>query len=160
MASYQRARIDLTEAQAKKLMQGHAVQIAYSQLGRGEGGISLHPENAAKVARAYSSKKGFKLKMSMGELADTIQNAAGGSFWKKLWGGLKDVWKVLKDSGAASQLADMAVGPLAAFTGQPAIVGAVRKGVKDLTGVGMQRPARVSKSDKYGQLKAAGLYLS
>lgn len=157
---YKGVIIDITERQLKSAIAGKRVRFSASQLGSGTKTLYLHPENAAKVEKAVLKNAGVTLIFSEGELAETyakmIQNGSG--FFSNVWKGLKKVWGVLKDSGAASQLADMAVAPLSALTGQPALVGAARSGLKQLTGVGVK--SRMTKSDKKSMLIARGLYLS
>jgi hypothetical protein len=117
----------------------------------------LHPLNAKKVEKAAISGKSFMLKLTDGELASTYERMmnSGGAFFSNVWKALKKVWGVLKDTGAASQLLDMAVAPASVYTGQPALVGALRQGVKSLTGAG-----RMTKAKRMEALKASGLYLS
>jgi hypothetical protein len=158
MVAYKPLIIDITEAQLKRAIDGKSIKITNDQLGRGNKVLMLHPSNAKKVERAALKKSNsLILELTDGELASTYEHMmkSGGSFFKNVWAGLKRVWQVLKDSGAASQLLDMAVAPVSAYTGQPALVGAVRQGVKSLTGAG-----RMTKSQRSAALKAAGLYLS
>jgi hypothetical protein len=158
MVAYKPLVIDITEKQLKDAIDGKVIRISGDQLGRGNKVLMLHPMNAKKVEKAALKKaKSVMLDMTDGELAATYEHMvkSGGSFFRNVWGGLKRVWQVLKDSGAASQLLDMAVAPAAAFTGQPALVGAVRQGVKTLTGAG-----RMNKNQRTAALRAAGLYLS
>lgn len=156
---YKRLRVDITEAQVNQALKGKAVRLKPSQINSGETFLSLHPENAKKVQNALLKKKGCTIYLTQGELATTAHEMGGSGFWGKVWSGLKSVWKVLKDTGALSSLADMAVAPIAAYTGQPALASAGRKILKDTTGIGV-KPARMTKSDKYAQLKASGIYLS
>lgn len=169
--SYKQMKIDLTEKQAMTALKGKAIRVTADQINRGSTFVSLHPMNAQKVEKAFLKKKGVSLHLSKGELAETAQQMGGAGFWGNIWKGIKSVWKVLKDSGALSQLADMAVAPVAAYSGQPALVATGRKLLKDTTGIGVckggsiavQQEAsrkRMTKQDKYEQLRAAGIFLS
>ncbi|GMF42860.1 unnamed protein product [Phytophthora fragariaefolia] len=57
--------------------------------------------------------------------------------WSKVWGGIKSAYKFAKDSGVLSKLADAAVAPASAYTGNPGAVMAARQGLKSLTGIGV-----------------------
>lgn len=163
---YKKARINLTKAQANKAIAGKAIRILPSQMGVGDHFISLHPMNAKKVEAAMLKGKGCNINMSHGELADTAMNGSG--FWGDLWKGLKSTWKVLKDTGAATALADAAVGPLSATPLGPAGAAAGRRLFKSLTGAGIEGDlaageksiARMSAAEKRAKLKGMGLYLS
>lgn len=157
MSAYKPLVIDITEKQLKDAITGKSVRITAAQLGKGTKVLMLHPLNAKKVEKAAISGKSFMLKLTDGELASTYERMvnSGGAFFGNVWKALKKVWGVLKDTGAASQLLDMAVAPASAYTGQPALVGALRQGVKSLTGAG-----RMTKAKRMEALKASGLYLS
>lgn len=157
MSAYKPLVIDITEKQLKDAIAGKSVRITADQLGKGTKVLMLHPLNAKKVEKAAISGKTFMLKLTDGELASTYERMmnSGGAFFSNVWKALKKVWGVLKDTGAASQLLDMAVVPASAYTGQPALVGALRQGVKSLTGAG-----RMTKAKRMEALKASGLYLS
>jgi hypothetical protein len=81
----------------------------------------------------------------------------GSGFWGDLWGGIKKVWGVLKDTGAASKLVDMGSTALSGFAPEfaPAI-SAGRKLLKSTTGVGVRR----TKAQRQELLRGKGLYLS
>lgn len=159
-------KINLSEAQVMAALKGKRIKVAPSQINTGNTFISLHPVNAKLVEKAFLHKKGFLLTLSHGELADTAQRMSGsGSFWKNVWGVLKKGWNVLKDSGLLTTAADAAVAPLAAYTGQPALVAGARKLLKDTTGVGVDQQMEASrkrmiKADRFAQMKASGIYLS
>jgi hypothetical protein len=159
MSSYKPIVIDITEKQLADAINGKSIRITASQLGKGTKVLMLHPLNSKKAERSMLNGKTFMLKLADGELAATYERMinSGGSFFSNLWKGLKRTWGVLKDTGAASQLLDMAVGPASVYTGQPALVGAVRRGIKDLTGAGV---GRMTAAQRKAALKASGLYLS
>lgn len=173
-STYVAVPLDLTEAQLKKLIDGKRIVVDKSQYKNTGKIFYLHPAQAQNIQRNMSRNSNSYLYMTDGELAETYRQMllSGGSFFSNLWKGLKSVFKTLKDTGALTALADQAVAPLSAFTGQPAIVGAVRKGLKDVTGVGMPpsgqakrmppsgQASRMTKAQRMEQLKARGLYLS
>ncbi len=150
--------LDLTEAQLKNLINGKRIVVKKEQYKNAGKIFYLHPAQAQNIQRNMSRNANSYLYMTDGELAETYRQMllSGGSFFGDIWKGIKKVFGVLKDTGALSQLADMAVGPIAAYTGQPALVGAARKVLKDTTGVGV----RMTKAKRIEQLKARGLYLS
>ncbi len=158
-------KIDVTEKQVMDALKGKSIRIGATQINRGNTFLSLHPANAQKVEKAFLKKKGVSIHLSHGELADSAERMQGSGFWGNVWNGIKSVWGVLKKSGALSQLADMAVAPIAAYTGQPALVATGRKLLKDTTGIGIEQKQeaarkRMTKDDKYSQLRASGIYLS
>lgn len=173
MSTYKALKINLSEKQVMDALKGKRIRVLPSQINTGNTFISLHPANAKKVEDAFMKKKGFLLTLSHGELADTAQRMSGSGFWGGVWKALKGGWKVLKDTGALSALADMAVAPVSAFTGQPALVSGARKILKDTTGIGIMNSGRdpitqqqeasrkrLTKKDRFEALRGAGIYLS
>ncbi len=162
---YKALKLNLSEKQIMDALKGKRIKVTPGQINTGNTFISLHPVNAKKVESAYLKKKGFLLTLSHGELAETAQRMDGSGFWGNVWNALKKGWKVLKDSGALTALADAAVAPAAAYTGSPALVAGARKLLKDTTGVGVaqQQEAarkRMTKNDKFEMLRGAGIYLA
>lgn len=153
---YKQIKIDITEAQARKALNGKPFRVNPSQIGRGDTFVSLHPMNVKAVEKAALKGNGLTLHLSPGELADTACRMDGSGFWGNLWRGLKKGWRVLKDTGIATKLADAAVAPLSAATGNPAAVVAGRQLFKTLTGASVKR----SKADRRALLEGKGLYLS
>lgn len=152
--SYKALKLNLSEKQVLDALKGKRIRVLPSQINTGTTFISLHPENAKKVEKAFLTKKGFLMTLSKGELAETAQRMDGSGFWGNVWSFLKKNWGVIKP--VVSTVVDAAVAPLSAYTGQPALVGTARKLLKDTTGVGV----KMSKKDKYDQMVAAGIYLS
>lgn len=136
---YKRIKIDITEAQARKALAGKPVRLSASQIGKGHA-LSLHPANAKIVEKAALKGTGFNLHLSHGELADTCGQMNGSGFLVDIWSGIKKVWGVIKDSGAASTLADMGANALSGIAPEyaPAIT-AGRRLLKSTTGVGVRR---------------------
>jgi hypothetical protein len=89
--------------------------------------------------KAKRAGKGTRIYIAPGAINHDLQTMQGGSIWKTIWNGLKSGFKALKDSGVASQLVDMAVAPISAYTGQPGAVASGRQLLKNLTGVGVGR---------------------
>lgn len=165
--SYKAMKIDLTEKQAMQALRGKAIRIFAGQIGKGSTFVSLHPENVKKVEKAFIAKKNIMLHLSQGELADTAHRMAGSGFWGNLWNGLKKTWGFLKDSGIATAGLDAAASALAKAAPEyaaPVMVG--RQLIKKATGAGVDvqqvEPVRqrMSKNDRFAQLKGAGIYLS
>lgn len=154
--AYSRIKIQLTEAQAKKALSGKPIRVTASQIGKGSEYVSLHPANAKIVEKAAMKGSGCNIHLSEGELADTADSMNGAGFWGDVFKKIKQGWNVLKNSGILTAAADAAVAPLAAYTGQPALVAGTRNLLKKTTGVGV----RMTKAQKAEKLKGMGLYLS
>lgn len=153
---YKRIKIDLTEAQARKALAGKPVRLTANQIGKGDA-VSLHPANARVVEKAALKGSGCNIHLSHGELADTCSQMNGSGFFGDIWKGLKKVWGVLKDTGAASKLVDMGATALSGVAPEfaPAI-SAGRNLLKSTTGVGVRR----TKAQRMELLRGKGLYLS
>ena len=142
---YKPATVDFTEKQIRAMVKGKPVRLVHSQIGKGKKVIMLHPENHLKLSKAFAGGRGCNLQVADGEIQATHESDMEGTgFFGDLWKGVKKVFGVLKNSGALTSLADMAVGPLSGITGQPALVGTARKILKDTTGIGIKRQ-RVSR---------------
>lgn len=153
---YTQIKLNITEAQARRALDGKAFRVTSQQIGKGDTFISLHPANVKAVEKAALKGSGMSLNLSPGELADTAMRLDGSGFWGSIWNTLKKGWKVLRDSGAATALADAAVAPLAAVVGpQAATLG--RKVFKNLTGASVNRSTKASRREL---LQGKGLYLS
>jgi hypothetical protein len=145
---YKSYKLDLSPAQAKKVLAGKTIRLRAEQLGNGHEHM-FHPENYKKLVRAKKANKGLTLAMAHGEVAATYHSGLTGSgFWGNVWGGIKKGAKFLKDSGILSKLLDAGVPAAAAALGAPQAGLVVRGGIKQLTGVGMEElNARTCVSD-------------
>lgn len=149
--SYVPVKIDLTKAQQKKLSKGLSVRVTKSQLNTGANTVYLHPLNAKK---ANSSKNGFNLSMSKGEVlytADKNGLISGGSLWDDIKSGISKGFSFLKDSGIGTILADAAV-PFASTVLGPAGATAARSILKSTTGVGLKQ-ARIENMNRARSMK-------
>lgn len=143
---YKPATVDFTDKQIRAIVKGKPVRLSHSQIGKGSKVVLLHPENHIKLSKAFAAGRGCNLQLADGEIQATHDSdMTGTGFFGDLWKGVKKVFGVLKDSGALSSLADMAVAPLSAYTGQPALVGNARAILKKTTGIGIQKRSRVSR---------------
>lgn len=146
---YKEFKVDLSHAQALKVLHGKPVRLTHSQLGKGHAHY-FGVETYKKLVKAYESGKGTTLHMTHGEVLRTHQSGLSGSgFWGKLWNGiksgakhvgtfLKDNWKPLTSTvldGVANSFPESA--PL-------------RDLVKDVSGIGIPRTRR--------QIKASGSF--
>jgi len=157
--AYARIKVDLTHEQAKKALAGKSIRLTNDQLGKGPTILSVHPQNLKIIEKAALKGTGCNINLSHGELADTCSNMQGSGFFGDVWNGLKKVWGVLKDSGAASTLADMGANALSGIA--PSFSPAIQAGrqlLKTTTGVGIKK--RMTKSDRKSLLMGKGLYLS
>ena len=137
---YKPATVDFTDKQIRAMVKGKPVRLTHSQIGKGNKVILLHPENHLKLSKAFHAGRGCNLQVADGEISATHESQLDGTgFFGNLWKGIKKTFGVLKNSGTLSALADMAVAPLSAVSGQPALVGTARKILKDTTGIGIRR---------------------
>ncbi|GMF44543.1 unnamed protein product [Phytophthora fragariaefolia] len=120
--------------------------------------LAVHPETAMKVQKAKRANRGVRLLITPHEIEYPMVALSGGgmhgaSIWSKIWSGLKSGLKYAKDTGILSKLADAAVAPASAYTGNPGAVMAARQGLKSLTGIGIEEEGgRMSLAD----VKTAG----
>lgn len=135
---YKEFKVDLTHAQAMKVLHGKPIRLSAAQLGKGHAHY-FHPENHKKLVKAFENHKGVTLHMEHGEVLRTHQSGLSGSgFWGKLWSGIKKIGKFAKDSGLLSMLADKAIPAAATALGEPELAVPVRAGLQSLTGVGLK----------------------
>ncbi|POM59715.1 hypothetical protein PHPALM_31510 [Phytophthora palmivora] len=135
---YKEFAVDLSHAQAVKVLHGKPVRLSHSQLNKGHSHY-FHPENYKKLVKAYEAGKGTTLHMTHGEVLRTHQSGLSGSgFWGNLWNGIKKgaAWNFLKTNWKpiTSRLLDgiaTAAGPEAT---------PLHGLVKDASGVGMAPP--------------------
>ncbi|GMF13047.1 unnamed protein product [Phytophthora lilii] len=158
---YKAFKLDLSDAQAKKVLQSKPVRLRADQLGVGFEHM-FHPENYKRLMRAKRAGKGLTLDMAHGEIAATyhsVMTRAG--FWGDMWRGIKKGARFLKNSGILSRLLDAGVPAAATYLGQPGAAGPVRAGIKQLTGVGMDEEidgGRLSMADVKSGAKKAYAY--
>lgn len=141
---------DIPASKLHRAFKNDTLSLTAAEL-RGSGAtLHLHPESYAKALKAQKVGKGTRLAITKKEIGYPFKHLNGGgihggSIWGKIWGGIKKAFKWAKDSGVLSKVADAAVAPLAAYTGNPAMVATARSGLKTLTGIGID-----SDSEKEG----------
>lgn len=154
---YKSYKLDLSSAQAKKVLAGKTIRLRAEQLGNGHEHM-FHPENYKKLVRAKNANKGLTLAMAHGEVAATYHSGMTGSgFWGDVWSGIRKGASFLKNSGILSKLLDAGVPAAATYLGQPGAAIPVRAGIRQLTGVGVEPidGGRLSVADvKQGAKKA------
>lgn len=139
----------IDEKKFKKALKTGKISFAASDLD-GQKPLLLHPENAKKLLKAKSSRKGVNLNISGGEIMgdlDYYDNTGagsihGGSFWSWIKRAGKDVYKWSKENWSllkpiVSKIADSAIPVAAKYLGQPAMAVPVREGIRSITGVGV-----------------------
>ena len=134
---YKQVSLNITPEQMRKAVQGKQITLSASQLSGGSMRTFLHPANVEKLAKAKRANRGARIYICDGAIRHDLERMQGGSIWGSIWKGIKSGFKALKDSGIASQLVDMAVAPISAYTGQPAAVSTGRQLLKNLSGIGM-----------------------
>ena len=169
---YKQIKIDITKPQLQKALKGKPVQFSNGQIGCGNSYLSLHPANAKLVEKAAMRGTGCIVHLSPGELMATAEDMEGKGIFGDIWKGIKSGYKWVKNNIVDTPLYQEAIRPL--------VRGAVESGKTMLKGyapklapaidmatdqIGKETGAfgvrgRMSKSKKYEQLKAKGLYLS
>ena len=154
MFEYVPARINFTHAQLAKVKKGLPIRLTHGQIGVGDKVVLLHPIQHAQISKAHHKGKGAMLHLSHGEIGESHHSTLEGTgFWGDIWSGIKKVWGVLKDTGAASKLADMGATALSGVAPEFAPAIAVgRQVLKSTSGVGIQQKGR-------RRVNGNGLYL-
>jgi hypothetical protein len=151
MSSYKSIKIDVSPAKARKIAAGKVVNLTATEVAGSDEVLHVHPENYAKLMKAKRAHKGCRLQLSEGEIEYDVM--AGGNIFRKIWKGVKTLWKpVIKP--ALSLVADNLVPIASAYTGQPAIVSGARQALKELTGVGMPAKGSQAARDKMAKLRS------
>ncbi|GMF47740.1 unnamed protein product [Phytophthora fragariaefolia] len=128
---------DVPAPKLKRAFKTGKLSLTSSKL-KGSGSvIHLHPAPYEKAFKARNARRGVRLDITRHEVKKGYKKAQGGSVWSKICGGIKSAYKFAKDSGGLSKLADAAVAPASAYTGNPGAVVAARQGLKSLTGIGI-----------------------
>ena len=134
MSSYKSIRIDVSDAKARKIASGKAVNLTGAEVQGADETLHVHPLTYEKLMRAKRANKGCRLQLTEGEIVEDI--AQGGNIFKSIWKGLKTIWKpVLKPMLSAAL--DTGATALGSYSGNPELTQGVRKGIRSLTGVGM-----------------------
>lgn len=156
MASLIPVKLYLTPAQAVRLRNGHVVQLKAEQLIRQTDGtheitLQLHPTTASHVHKAFRNKHGVRISLSHHEAAQS------GS----LWDVLKKVGSFLKPvaSAALDGIATAGQSTLNSFVPGigDVIAPGLREGVRDLTGVGINKngATKSATSSRNGLIKGS-----
>jgi hypothetical protein len=165
---YKQVNLNITPAQMRKAAAGKQITLAANQLSGGSMTTYLHPANVEKLMKAKKAGRGARIYIAPGAINHDLDQMHGASIWswlkekafpwvkKTLWPALKPVLSPLVDQGATM---------LGSYTGQPALVGAVRGVVKSELGVGFKgsqsakdRMAKVRSMRKKGGSMKAGSF--
>ncbi|GMF48335.1 unnamed protein product [Phytophthora fragariaefolia] len=126
---------DVSPPKLKKAFKTGKLSLTSSEL-KGSGSvIHLHPSSYDKALKARKAGRGVRLDITRHEIKKGYKR--GGSIFGKVWDTIKKGFKFAKDSGVLSKLADAAVAPASAYTGNDGAVMAARQGLKSLTGIGV-----------------------
>jgi len=61
-------QLSISPAQMTKIRKGLTIQIKHDSMGNGDMVVSLHPENARKMAPAFKRGKGLRIQMDEDEV--------------------------------------------------------------------------------------------
>ncbi len=121
---YKPARLDLTDAQIKKIIRQEPIKITSKQIGVGSKVILLHPENHMKLSKAKKAGRGAVLYLSPGEVLATVESEMDGTgFLQDVWRGLKSGYNWVKKNIIDTPIYQGAIKPL------------VKQGVNVLAGI-------------------------
>lgn len=146
--------LTLTQNNARKLVNGHPIQLKAEQLHGKDHYLMLHPSQHARLSKARGLNKGARLKLTDAELA------ASGEGFKDLWAGIKKGAQWIKSNiidqplyqkyvrpiaKEAVQAAETAVTPLIPAPLAPLVQQAIQKGseVTGAYGLAMTQPKKV-----------------
>jgi len=172
--TYKQIKIDITEKQLDKALDGKSFKIAPSQIGSGTSYLSLHPANVRLVEQACMKGKGCILNMSEGELLSSAEDCQGAGFFSKIWKKLRSSYKWAKKNvidtpeyqkmikplvrGVVDQVAATAA---AALPGSASVINAGVNELSKQTGAfGAVKGKKRTNIERQSQLIARGLYLS
>lgn len=121
---YKPARIDFTDAQIRKAVQGKPVRIAANQIGKGSKVVLLHPVQHRVVSKAGMAGRGCTVELSPGEILSTVESDMDGTgFFGDIWKGLKSGYNWVKKNVIDTDIYQKTIKPL------------VKQGVSTLSGM-------------------------
>jgi hypothetical protein len=133
---------DIPAIKLKRAVKSGILSLTKEQLHGSGATLAVHPETAMKIIKAKRANRGVRILITPHEIEYPMVALNGGglhgsSVWSSVWGAIKKGFNIAKDSGVLSKLADAAIAPAAAYTGQPGAVMAARQGLRKLTGIGI-----------------------
>lgn len=171
---YKQTKINITQAQLNKALNGKPIKIGKDQIGSGSVYLSLHPANRKIVEKASLKGSGCCLNLSEGELLASAEDMQGEGIFGDIWKGLKSGYKWAKKNIIDTPIYQKAIKPVVrelvqkgvqmAKTVAPSQLGStIDKGVdllgKETGAFGMKKGGR-TKAQRKALLQAKGLYLS
>lgn len=152
---------DIPAIKLKRAAKSGILSLTKEQLHGSGATLAVHPETAMKIIKAKRANRGVRILITPHEIIYPMTELNGGgmhggSIWGKVWGAIKKGFNFAKDSGILSKLADAAVAPAAAYTGQPGAVMAARQGLKKLTGIGITVDEQEGGKLTFADVKTAG----
>lgn len=143
---------DISPAKLKKALEGSTVRLTNNDLS-GDRVMVVHPMNAQKIKKAQAQKKGISTNFTTGEVMADMEyhdqvgaGMSGGSLWswlkRKAYPWIKENWNLIKP--IVSKAVDAAVPALATYVGQPQLAVPAREALRQVSGVGMKKPAKGS----------------
>lgn len=88
-------KLNLSEAQIRKALKGHPVQVRHEQMGSGMN-FNFHPSNLKKLAKAARLGKGVRISLTGGELGDMEGGNVFKHIKKAVNKGAKNVGRTIK----------------------------------------------------------------
>lgn len=119
---YKQTKINITQAQLNKAINGKPIKISKDQIGSGSVYLSLHPANRKIVEKASLKGSGCCLNLSEGELLSTAEDMGGEGIFGDIWKGLKSGYKWTKKNIIDTPFYQEAI--------KPVVRGLVQKGLQ------------------------------
>lgn len=173
---YKQTKINITQAQLNKALNGKPIKIGKDQIGSGSVYLSLHPANRKIVEKASLKGSGCCLNLSEGELLASAEDMEGQGIFGDIWKGLKSGYKWAKKNIIDTPIYQKAIKPVVrelvqkgvqmAKTVAPSQLGStIDKGVdllgKETGAFGIKgKKGGRTKAQRKALLQAKGLYLS
>lgn len=110
---YKPARINFTDAQIKKAVQGKPIRFAAHQVNQGDKVVMLHPANHSNYKKAAMKGKGLTITISPAEVLSTVESDMDGTgFFGDVWKGLKSGYNWVKKNVIDTPIYQQTIKPL------------------------------------------------
>jgi hypothetical protein len=110
---YLPARLNLTDAQVKKALNGKSFRISKEQIGSGNKIVLLHPSQHRLVSMAQQAGKGCMVHLAPGEIVSTQESSIEGTgFFGDVWDGIKSAYNWTKKNIVETPIYQSVVKPI------------------------------------------------